>query len=442
METSPKNPVSLDILTALCKRRGFIFQSAEIYGGLNGFYDFGHLGVLLKNNLRQAWIRSLDNEKGEVILMEGSVVGPEAMWIASGHVENFHDPMVDCMECKHRFRADQINLNKACPNCGKKNWTEVRNFNMMLKTTIGASEATGSVGYLRPETAQAIFVNFKNVLSTARVKIPFGIAQIGKAFRNEITPRQFLFRMREFEQMEIEWFCKAEDAQEMFDFWRKKRLKFYYDLGITEDKLRLRSHEKDELSHYSSGTDDVEYNFPFGWKELEGIAHRKNFDLTQHSKHSGKDLSVFDEATKTSYVPDVVECSVGSDRLLLTLLFDSYREDTVEGETRNYFAFAPHVAPIKAGFFPLSKQLEEPMHNIYQQVRAVIPHVQFDLSGSIGKRYRRQDEIGTPFCFTYDFESEATQTVTVRERDTTKQHRIAIDQIIPFLQKALQPHIK
>lgn len=440
METSPKNPVSLDILTALCKRRGFIFQSAEIYGGLNGFYDFGHLGVLLKHNLRQAWIRSLDNEKGEVILMEGSVVGPEAMWIASGHVANFHDPMVDCLECKHRFRADQINLNKACSNCGKKNWTEVRNFNMMLKTTIGASEATGSVGYLRPETAQAIFVNFKNVLSTSRVKIPFGIAQIGKAFRNEITPRQFLFRMREFEQMEIEWFCKAEDAQEMFEFWRKKRLEFYYDLGITKDKLRLRSHEKDELSHYSSGTDDVEYNFPFGWKELEGIAHRKNFDLTQHSKHSGKDLSVFDEATKTSYLPDVVECSVGSDRLLLTLLFDSYREDTVENETRNYFAFAPHVAPIKAGFFPLSKQLEEPMHKIYQEVRKLIPHIQFDLSGSIGKRYRRQDEIGTPFCFTYDFESEATQTVTVRERDTTKQHRIAIDQIIPFLQKALQPN--
>ncbi len=440
METSPKNPVSLDILTALCKRRGFIFQSAEIYGGLNGFYDFGHLGVLLKNNLRQAWIRSLDNEKGEIVLMEGALIGPEAMWIASGHVENFHDPMVDCMECKHRFRADQINLDKACSNCGKKNWTEVRNFNMMLKTTIGASESSGSTGYLRPETAQAIFVNFKNVLSTARVKIPFGIAQIGKSFRNEITPRQFLFRMREFEQMEIEWFCKPQDAKEMFEFWRKKRLEFYYSLGISQDKLRLRSHEKDELSHYSSGTDDVEYNFPFGWKELEGIAHRKNFDLTQHSKHSGKDLSVFDESTKTSYVPDVVECSVGSDRLLLTLLFDSYREDTVEGETRNYFAFAPHVAPIKAGFFPLSKQLEEPMHKIYQNVRAVIPHVQFDLSGSIGKRYRRQDEIGTPFCFTYDFESEATQTVTVRERDTTRQHRIAIDQIIPFLQKALQPN--
>lgn len=438
MEPSTKNIISLDALVALCKQRGFIFQSAEIYGGLNGFYDFGHLGTLLKNNIRQAWQRSLLNDKGEILLFEGAVIGPEALWVASQHVEHFHDPMVDCMECKHRFRADQIDLNKACPHCGKKNWTPVRNFNMMLKTAIGASESTSSIGYLRPETAQTIFANFKNIYATGRVKIPFGVAQIGKAFRNEITPRQFLFRVREFEQMELEWFCKSEDASATFDFWCKKRMQFYHDIGIAPERLRTRAHAQDELSHYSSQTFDVEYNFPFGWKELEGIAHRKNFDLTQHTNHSGKDLSVFDEVTKTSYIPDVVECSVGSGRLLLALLFDAYREDVVNNETRTYFAFLPRIAPIKAAFLPLVKKLDEPMHAIYQEVRNSIPHVQFDTSGSIGKRYRRQDEIGTPFCFTYDFESQETQTVTVRDRDTTKQERIAISEIIPYLQKALQ----
>ncbi len=437
MKESPKNPVTLDTLVALCKRRGFIFQTAEIYGGLNGFYDFGHLGTLLKENIRQNWRNSLFNKKGEIIFMEGSLIGPEAMWIASGHVQNFHDPMVDCMECKHRFRADHIDLEKSCANCGKKNWTEVRTFNMMFKTNIGAAEAHASTGYLRPETAQAIFVNFKNVLSTSRVKIPFGIAQIGKAFRNEITPKQFLFRMREFEQMEMEWFCKSEDAQEMFDFWRQKRLDFYHDLGLDKEKLRLRPHEKDELSHYSSQTDDVEYNFPFGWKELEGIAHRGNYDLTQHTKHAGKELAVFDEQTKSSYIPDVIECSVGSDRLLLTILFDSYREDSVDGETRNYFAFKPSIAPIKAAFFPLSKKLEEPARAIFDTIRKSIPHIQFDVSGSIGKRYRRQDEIGTPLCFTYDFDSAESNTITVRDRNTTKQERIAIDEILPYIQKVL-----
>ena len=437
MKETPHNPVTLDTLVALCKRRGFIFQSAEIYGGSNGFYDFGHLGTLLKENLRQAWRNSLFNKYGEIVFLEGSVVGPEAMWVASGHVQNFHDPMVDCMECKHRFRADHIDLEKACPNCGKKKWTEVRTFNMMFKTNIGAAEAHATIGYLRPETAQAIFVNFKNVLTTSRVKIPFGIAQIGKAFRNEITPKQFLFRMREFEQMEMEFFCKADQAKEIFEFWRKKRLQFFVDIGIEQEKLRLRPHEQDELSHYSSQTDDVEYLFPFGWKELEGIAHRGNYDLTQHTKHSGKDLAVYDEETKTSYTPDVVECSVGCDRLLLTLLFDNYREDIVEGETRTYFAFKPSIAPIKAAFFPLSKKLEENTHKLFSDIRKVIPHVQYDTSGSIGKRYRRQDEIGTPLCFTYDFESEETQTITVRHRDTTKQERIAIDQVLAYIQKTI-----
>lgn len=437
MKETTQNPVTLDTLVALCKRRGFIFQTAEIYGGANGFYDFGHLGTLLKENIRSAWRDSLINTKGEVIFMEGSLIGPEAMWIASGHVQNFHDPMVDCVECKLRFRADHIDLKKSCPNCGKKNWTDVRTFNMMFKTNIGASEAHTSSGYLRPETAQSLFVNFKNVLSTSRVKIPFGIAQIGKAFRNEITPKQFLFRMREFEQMEMEWFCKAKDAQAMFDFWKQKRLDFYQEVGITKEKLRLRAHEKDELSHYSTQTDDVEYHFPFGWKELEGIAHRGNYDLSQHTKHSGKDLAVFDEETKTSYIPDVIECSVGTDRLLLTILFDSYREDTVDGETRNFFAFKPSIAPIKAAFFPLSKKLEEPARAIFNDIRKVIPHIRFDVSGSIGKRYRRQDEIGTPLCFTYDFDSAESNTVTVRDRNTTKQERVAIDQILPYMKNVL-----
>lgn len=435
--TSSKPAVSLDTLVALCKRRGFIFQTAEIYGGLTGLYDFGHLGVLLKENIRHAWKQSLYNDKGEMFFLDGAVIGPEAMWVASGHVEHFHDPMVDCMECKHRFRADHIDINKACPNCGKYAWTPVRAFNMMFKTQVGAAEALSSTAYLRPETAQSIFVNFKNVMTTCRAKLPFGIAQIGKAFRNEITPKQFLFRMREFEQMELEWFCKPEDANEMFAFWRKKRLDFYATLGFDKEKLRLRPHEKDELSHYSSQTDDVEYHFPFGWKELEGIAHRGSFDLSQHTKHSGKDLSVFDEQTKTSFTPEVIECSVGSDRLLLTILFDSYREDEVAGETRTYFAFAPHIAPIKAAFLPLSKKLEEPMRAIYEEVRKTIAHVQFDVAGSIGKRYRRQDEIGTPLCFTFDFDSAENGTVTVRHRDSTKQERIAIDAIVPYIQELL-----
>ncbi len=437
-ETPAKHTLTLDALTALCKRRGFIFQTAEIYGGLNGFYDYGHLGVLLKNNLRQAWQDSLYNDKGEVLFLEGAIIGPEALWKASGHIEHFNDPMVDCLSCKHRFHTDQIDLEKACPHCGNKKWTAPRSFNMMFKTTVGAAESSGSIGYLRPEIAQSIFVNFKNILSTARVKIPFGIAQIGKAFRNEITPKQFLFRVREFEQMELEWFCKQENTKEMFDFWRNKRMQFYHNLGINKDAIRIRSHEREELAHYSTQTDDIEYRFPFGWKELEGIAHRGNFDLKQHSAHSGKDLQVFDEETKSSYIPDVIECSVGSDRLLLALLFDSYREDVVDNEQRTYFAFLPRLAPIKAAFFPLMKKLEEPMRAIYKQIRTVISHTQFDVSGSIGKRYRRQDEIGTPLCFTYDFESETTQTVTVRNRDTTKQERIAIDQIIPYIQKALQ----
>lgn len=348
---STSSPVTLEKIVALCKRRGFVYPTAEIYGGLNGVYDTGPLGTLLKNNIRQAWLNSLKATGEDILVIEGSLLAPKAVWEASGHLEGFQDPMVDCMICKHRYRADDIDLSKPCPHCGNTSWTEVRQFNLMFKTQVGATEDAASIAYLRPETAQSIFVNFKNVMSTNRVKIPFGIAQIGKAFRNEITPKQFLFRMREFEQMEIEWFCEESTAEKFFAFWTKTREQFYAHIGIRPENIRLRAHEKDELSHYSSATSDVEYKFPFGWKELEGIAYRGNFDLSRHSQFSGKDLSVFDEETKTSYIPHVVECSVGTDRLFLTLLFESYYEDTVEGETRVALRLHPPHCSLHCCFY-------------------------------------------------------------------------------------------
>lgn len=430
--------VTLDKLIALCKRRGFVYQSAEIYGGLNGVYDFGHLGTLMKHNIRKTWIDSLYKMNENILLFEGAILGAYDTWKASGHVDSFSDPMVDCLKCKHRYRTDEIDLQKPCPHCGIQSWTSPRQFNMMFQTQLGAAADQSSIAFLRPETAQSIFINFKNIISTNRIKIPFGVAQIGKAFRNEITPKQFLFRMREFEQMEIEWFCKPEQSTYFFDEWAKARKNFYAYIGIDSAKIRLRSHAQDELSHYSKGTIDVEYNFPFGWKELEGIANRGDFDLSQHSKHSGKDLAVYDEEMKQSYFPYVVECSVGVDRLFLTLLFDSYREDTVENEERIVLQLSPRIAPIKAAFFPLTKKQVEPMKAIFNTLIKRGYQVQFDESGSIGKRYRRQDEIGTPLCFTYDFDSEADHCVTVRNRDTTKQERIAIDQIESYLKAILE----
>jgi glycyl-tRNA synthetase len=426
--------VTLEKIISLCKRRGFVFQSADIYGGLNGAYDFGPLGTFLKQNIRQAWTASMQKASDEIVFIEGSILGPQSVWEASGHVAGFHDPMVDCLNCKHRYRADHVDLEKSCEHCGKKNWTPVRNFNLMFQTNLGAVAENASIAYLRPETAQAIFINFKNVMSTSRAKIPFGIAQIGKAFRNEITPKQFLFRTREFEQMEIEWFCKPENALADFEKWLSYRLDFYQNLGLNMSKIRLRPHDKDELAHYSTCCTDVEYEFPFGWKELEGIAYRGDFDLAQHSKHSGKELAVFNEENNSSYTPHVVESSVGCDRLFITLMFDAYCEDNVEGETRTVLKFAPKIAPIKAAFFPLSKKLNDATYAIYKDIQKHF-NVQFDDSGSIGKRYRRQDEIGTPFCFTYDFESEQDQSVTVRDRDTTKQERIKIDKIIDYLKE-------
>lgn len=431
---TPSTVATLEKIVALCKRRGFVYQTADIYGGLNGVYDMGPLGSLMRDNIKNAWklsLQSLDDK--DVVFVDGALLGTESMWKASGHVENFHDPLVECKSCNARFRADDIDLKKPCTRCGNTNWTEIKQFHMMFKTNVGASVDQSSVAYLRPETAQSVFVNFKNVMSSNRVKIPFGIAQIGKAFRNEITPKQFLFRMREFEQMEMEWFCTKESALDFFEFWRTYRYNFFINIGVTKDRIRLRAHEQDELSHYSSATSDVEYLFPFGWKELEGVAYRGDFDLSQHSKHSGKDLAVFNDATKSSYTPHVVECSVGVDRLFLTLLFDAYAEEETSTGPRTVLRLHPSIAPIKAAFLPLTEKLSEPMERIYQVFKRQGICVQFDSSGSIGKRYRRQDEIGTPYCFTYDFESEVDGKVTLRHRDSMAQERIAIDAITPYL---------
>ena len=434
---STESPVSLELLVSLCKRRGFVYPAAEIYGGINGVYDFGPLGSLMKKNIRKAWLSSLENEQGAVVEIEGSLLAPEAVWKASGHVDGFHDPMIDCKNCKRRFRADDTDLTQ-CPVCGKCDWTEIRNFNMMFKTQLGALENASSTCYLRPETAQVLFVNFKNVLSTCRVKVPFGIAQMGKSFRNEITPKQFLFRMREFEQMEIEWFCKPELSNDALTFWIEHRLAFYKAIGLNIEKIRIREHEKHELAHYAARCVDVEYQFPFGWKELEGIAHRGAFDLTQHSKHSGKDLAVFDEETNQSYVPHVVESSVGADRLFLTLLFDAYKEDEVEGEKRILLSLDPTIAPYSVAFLPLVKKLSEPVEKLYHAARKDGLSADKDESSSIGKRYRRQDEIGTPFCVTYDFDSEQDHCVTVRDRDTTKQERIPTEKVLEYIKERIK----
>ena len=430
--------VTLEKIVALCKRRGFVYQSADIYGGLNGVYDFGPLGAQLKQSIRNFWLESVMQGTEPVVPFEGSLLGPESVWQASGHLSNFSDPMIDCLNCKKRYRADDINREKACPHCGVQKWTAIREFNLMFKTQLGAMTNQSSDAYLRPETAQSIFINFKNIISSNRIKIPFGVAQIGKAFRNEITPKQFLFRMREFEQMELEFFCKPSTSDAFFDTWVQRRQEFYKKLGLKKDNLRMRAHEKGELAHYSKSCVDVEYHFPFGWKELEGIAHRGDYDLKQHSKHSGKDLSVFDDKTQESYIPHVVECSVGVDRLFLTILFDAYTQEDIEGETRTVLKLPPQLAPVQAGIFPLSKKLSDNTQKLYQTLKRAGYRVQFDDSGSIGKRYRRLDEIGTPVCFTFDFESLEDNKVTARNRDTLKQERISIDGMEEYLKNVLK----
>lgn len=389
----------------------------------------------MKRLLKAAWLKHMQSFPEDILEMDGALLGPSATWKASGHLDNFSDPMIDCTSCKKRFRADDGSVDpaKACPSCGNKAWTEVRRFNLMFETNLGALVDTDAKAYLRPETAQSIFINFKNILSSCRVKVPFGIAQIGKAFRNEITPRQFLFRVREFEQMEMEFFCKPEQSDEFFAIWLDRQKSFYLGLGFAEESFRFRPHDADELSHYSKNCTDVEFNFPMGWKELEGIAHRGAFDLTQHSEHSGKDLSVFEQETNRSYMPHVVECSVGVDRLFLAVLCNAYHEDVVEGEARVLLKLPMTLAPVQVAVLSLVKKLNDATAPVLSMLKAAGLRVQFDDSGSIGKRYRRYDEIGTPYCVTVDFDTLNDNCVTIRNRDTLQQVRVPITEIVRIL---------
>jgi glycyl-tRNA synthetase len=435
----------MEKIVSLCKRRGFIFQSSEIYGGLNGAWDYGPLGVELKRILKNYWWRVMVHERDDVVGMDGAILTHPAVLKASGHVEGFSDPMVDCRTCKAHLRADQLVDKKGgrqCPNCGGKDLTEARQFNLMFETHVGAAAEESSVAYLRPETAQSIFVQFKNVLEVSRKKLPFGIAQIGKAFRNEINPRNFTFRSREFEQMELEYFCRAEEGVKWLGYWLEERLKFYENIGIPRERLHARQVPDDERAFYSKGTYDIEYDFPFGPQELEGVAYRTDYDLLQHQKASGKSLEYFDDETKQRFIPHVVEPSAGVDRTILALICDAYAEDQApndkgEMESRIVLRFHPRMAPIKCAVFPLLKNKESLVAKAKEVVALLRPHmtVFYDEGGAIGRRYRRQDEIGTPFGVTIDFETLGEKgpalrdTVTLRDRDSMKQRRIAIGQL-------------
>ena len=433
--------VDMEKLVSLCKRRGFIFQNSEIYGGINGFWDYGPIGAEMKRRIRDSWWKNMVQDRENVVGVDTSIIAHPETWVASGHVSIFSDPMVDCKKCKKRYRADDVPESKkykkgTCPECGGE-LTEAKQFNLMFQTHVGASEDSKSLAYLRPETCQSIFTQFKNVYTSSRQKIPFGIAQIGKAFRNEITPRNFTFRSREFEQMEMEFFCHESEAQKWYEFWIGERFNWFASLGIKKENLRLREHEKTELAHYAKGCTDVEFQMPFGWSEMEGIANRGNYDLSQHIKVSGKDLSWFDEASKERYVPSVVETSVGVDRTMLAVLADAYHEEDVKGETRVVMKFSPAVAPYQVAVFPLSDKIREPARKMEKDIRKYFVS-DFDDAGSIGKRYRRHDEIGTPFCVTYDFQSEDDKAVTVRDRDTMQQDRISIDKVTDYLNNKIK----
>ena len=433
--------VDMEKLVSLCKRRGFIFQNSEIYGGINGFWDYGPIGAEMKRRIRDSWWKNMVQDRENVVGVDTSIIAHPETWVASGHVSSFSDPMVDCKKCKKRYRADDVPESKkykkgTCPECGGE-LTEAKQFNLMFQTHVGASEDSKSLAYLRPETCQSIFTQFKNVYTSSRQKIPFGIAQIGKAFRNEITPRNFTFRSREFEQMKMEFFCHESEAQKWYEFWIGERFNWFASLGIKKENLRLREHEKTELAHYAKGCTDVEFQMPFGWSEMEGIANRGNYDLSQHIKVSGKDLSWFDEASKERYVPSVVETSVGVDRTMLAVLADAYHEEDVKGETRVVMKFSPAVAPYQVAVFPLSDKIREPAHKMEKDIRKYFVS-DFDDAGSIGKRYRRHDEIGTPFCVTYDFQSEDDKAVTVRDRDTMQQDRISIDKVTDYLNNKIK----
>lgn len=433
----------METLVSLCAARGFIYPASEIYGGIAGFWDYGPLGVELKNNLKAIWWRRMVREREDVVGIDSAIICHPRTWEASGHVENFSDPMVDCRTCKRRFRSDQI-AGERCPEAPKKravadcDLTEAREFNLMLRTELGASVAESTTAYLRPETCQPIFSGFKRVREAARQKVPFGIAQIGKAFRNEITPRNFTFRSREFEQAEMEFFCHPSEREKWFEHWREVRFQFHKDIGIDERLLRTRPHAQDELAHYANAADDIEFLFPFGWQEIEGIHDRGDWDLTRHSQYSGKELAITDEQTKERFTPMCIETSVGIDRTTLALLVAAYSTEAMDdGEERTVMRFHPAIAPIKAAVLPLSKKLAEPAGALHKKLCGHF-NTFYDDAGNIGRRYRRQDEVGTPFCVTYDFDSVEDGCVTVRERDTMNQERVPEAGLVHYLRDRLE----
>lgn len=431
-----ENVVSMEKIVSLCRRRGFIFQSSEIYGGLSSCWDYGPLGVELKRNIKQAWWEAMIHQRDDMVGLDSSILMHPQVWQASGHLEGFSDPLVDCKSCKQRFRADEIDLTN-CPSCGGE-LTEPRQFNLMFKTFMGPVEDESNTVYLRPETAQGIFVNFQNVLNTTRKKLPFGIAQIGKSFRNEITTGNFIFRSREFEQMEIEYFVKPGTDEDIFNSWIDVRLNWYKSLGMKTKNLKLRQHGKDELAHYAKDCYDINYHFPMGWSELEGIANRADFDIKQHAKSSGKSLEYFDDEAKEHYIPYVIEPSAGVDRSFLAFLIDSYDEEDDNGEVRVVLRLHPKLAPYKIAVLPLSKK--EPLRSLAKEVHTELRKhwiVNFDESQSIGRRYRRQDEIGTPYCVTLDFDSLEDKMATIRDRDTMKQIRVPISDLDKVLSAKL-----
>ncbi len=451
---------TMEKIVALCKGRGFVYPGSEIYGGLSNSWDYGPLGVEFKNNIKRAWWKKFVQESPYNVGLDAAILMNPQTWVASGHVGGFSDPLMDCKDCKTRHRADQLIEQQSdavpngwtnaqmmeyikengikCPDCGSTNFTDIRQFNLMFKTFQGVTEDAKSELYLRPETAQGIFVNFANVQRTTRKKLPFGIGQVGKSFRNEITPGNFIFRIREFEQMELEFFCKPGTDLEWFAYWKDYCKNWLLNLGIKEENIKMRDHDPEELSHYSKGTTDIEFLFPFGWGELWGIADRTDFDLKQHIEHSGKSLEYFDQESNEKYIPYVVEPSLGADRVTLAFLCEAYDEETIgENDTRVVLHLHPALAPFKACVLPLSKKLNESAQRVYAMLAKDFM-IDFDDAGSIGKRYRRQDEIGTPFCITYDFDSEEDNCVTVRDRDTMAQERIPIEKLTEFIREKLE----
>lgn len=432
--------VSLETISTLAQHRGFVFQSSQIYGGTRSAYDYGPLGVELLRNVKDEWWRSMVQERGDVVGLDSAIIQARKVWQASGHESVFTDPLVECTNCNQRFRLDKLDDPDRCPSCGEReSFTEAKHFNLMFKTHTGPIESEDNMVYLRPETAQGIFINFENVRRTNRLKLPFGIAQVGKSFRNEITPGQFVFRTREFEQMEMEYFCHPGESPSWFDHWVETRHRWYTDLGLDPEHLRIRPHDSDELSHYSAGTVDVEYEFPWGWDELEGIANRTDYDLRQHMEWSGEDLSYYDQENDERIVPHVIEPAAGATRATFAFLIDAYHTETLEsGDARTVLRLHHRLAPYKLAVLPLSKkpELVGPATALADRLRK---HwmLEFDVNQSIGKRYRRQDEIGTPFCVTFDFDSLDDQAVTVRDRDTMLQDRVSTDELVGYLEDRL-----